>query len=80
MHKIPIGLCSPCVLLFANKVFIAIELEYTQKHTLAIIIVCPDLHYNEALTCMDLGLLNEHHRNLCKDLFSDILSDKNHSL
>ena len=45
-----------------------------------LVIVCPDLQYNEALTCMDLGLLNEHHCNLCNDLFSDILNDKNHSL
>ena len=54
------------------------ELERIQKR--ALVIMCPGLYYNEALTHMDIVLLNEHHRNLCNALFNDILNDENHRL
>ena len=37
------------------------ELERIQKR--ALVIMCPGLNYNEAITRMDLVSLNEHHRN-----------------
>ena len=54
------------------------ELERIQKRALAI--MCPDFNYNEALTRMDLVLINEHHSNLCNNFFNDILNDKSHRL
>ena len=54
------------------------ELERIQKRALTIIY--PSLSYNEALTCMDLVSLNDHHLNLCKDLFNCIVNDKSHRL
>ena len=42
--------------------------------------MCPDLNYNEALTRMDLVSINEHHSNLCKNFFNEILNDKSHRL
>ena len=42
--------------------------------------MCPGLHYNDALTRVNLVSLNEHHRKLCNALFNDILNDKNHRL
>ena len=54
------------------------EVERKQKRALAI--TCAGLDNNEALTCMDLVSLNEHHRNLCNALFNDILNDKNHRI
>lgn len=63
MHKISIGRCSSCVALFSITVFNPWTGTYTEVWVLAI--MCPGLHYNEALTGMDEILLSGHHPNLC---------------
>ena len=54
------------------------DLERVQKRALSIIY--PYVSYNEALVQAGLSRLVDHHQDLCKSLFYNILEDTNHRL
>ena len=41
---------------------------------------CSNLDYTEALTCMNILPLADHHKDICNTLFTNIVNDENHRL
>ena len=66
------------MLLFSPKIFSYNELERVEKR--ALIIMCPSLSYDEALTHTEIAPLSVHHSNICPTLFNEIQSDSDHKL
>ena len=66
-------------LLFHYRInYLINDLERVQKRALSIIY--PYVSYNEALVQAGLSRLVDHHQDLCKSLFYNILEDTNHRL
>ena len=74
------SVCDYAVQVFFSSLplYLINDLERVQKRVLSIIY--PYVSYNEALVQAGLSRLVDHHQDLCKSLFYNILEDINHRL